>query len=78
MPDLNNDGFADMAIIDADNNEIAVFVSDLIGNFIIAERIELGGSPSAIVAVDINKDGRVDLIPGFAPSEVRIFVNKSR
>ncbi|GEM_PF-3451889 len=77
MADINNDGFADMAVVDSDNNELAVFTSDVTGNFTIAKRIDFGGSPIALAAGDMNEDGRVDLIYGNNSGEVLIYENAS-
>lgn len=78
MSDFNNDGFSDMAVIDTENNMIAIFVSDLAGNFIIADRISLPGSPFGVAAGDCDENGKIDILTGYSLNEVRIFMNKSR
>jgi len=77
MADINNDGFADTAMLDITYNEIDIFVSDLAGNFIIADRRSIGSTPAALAAGDINKDRRTDLIFSVVSGKVWIYENTS-
>jgi len=77
ISDIHNDGFADMAVLDITFNEIDVFVSDLVGNFIIADRESIGSTPTALAAGDINNDRRTDLIFSVVSGKVWIYENTS-
>ncbi len=78
MLDVNNDGFADMAVIDPDNNEVSVFTTDLAGNFIIADRWNVNARPLVLEAADLDSDSRNDLIIGEADGNVNVYRNVSR
>jgi len=77
MADINNDGFADAAIMDTDNNQLAVFISYL-GSFKIAHRVALDASPVALAVGNINNDGKVDLIYSNILDEVWFYENTSQ
>ncbi len=60
--DFNNDGYADVMIVNSQNNTLTILPGKGTGAFgNAAAAISLASSPSAVVAGDFNVDGKVDI-----------------
>ena len=73
--DFNRDGHLDLAVVNAGNTTLSVFISDTNGSFLPAMIVNVGAAPLSIQAVqfdddnnDSNVDGNdfIDLIVGYA------------
>ncbi len=65
--DFNGDGAVDLAVAEQDAGGIAILTNDGTGTFTRAGFVATGDgesspAPSAVVAVDLNKDGKTDLV----------------
>jgi hypothetical protein len=60
--DFNNDGNLDMAVADATNNLVAVFLGKGDGTFQVGVSYPAGTSPFGLAAADLNNDGKLDLV----------------
>ena len=58
--DFNHDGYSDLAVLDG--NEVDVYLNKHNGTYSGPVTFKLGVNPQVIVARDINKDGKIDLI----------------
>jgi hypothetical protein len=59
--DFNGDGFPDLAVTNANGDDVSVLLNKGNGTFLPAVNYAVGGSPSRIVAGDFNEDGKLDL-----------------
>ncbi len=59
--DFNNDTISDIAVVDADRDNVVVLTGTNDGNFTFAASFDVGAAPFGIVADDLNNDGALDL-----------------
>lgn len=66
--DLNNDGYADLAIVCEDSSDVRVYPNSADGTGLFLDRLDppqpVGGVPSPNGAADFNNDGNIDLVTG--------------
>ncbi len=78
VSDFNKDGKLDFVISFGPSSNLFTFLNDGSGiNF--TQKLggnSSGSSPVEITSFDINKDGYEDFIVGFAPSGIKMFINK--
>ncbi|MEO7252918.1 MAG: FG-GAP-like repeat-containing protein [Casimicrobium sp.] len=62
--DFNNDGYADLAVINKNTGNLAVYTANAIGTLTLSHDYGIFNldSPNAIVAGDVNGDGKIDLV----------------
>ena len=62
--DFNRDGKLDVAVINRDSNSLAILLANGPGTFKppILSSVDVGTWPISILAVDLNKDGKLDLV----------------
>jgi hypothetical protein len=83
LGDFTGDGVADLAVVGSGIQDVAPY-GDLrvlpgtgTGSFAPAERGDAGASPNAIVAADMNGDGRPDLVTAnTASNDVSVLINR--
>lgn len=80
--DLNGDGKVSLiAAVDMGFDrpgEMEIFTNDGSGNFTVADRLPTGFTPNSIVATDLNRDGRPDLVSANYndyPSTLSVYFN---
>ncbi len=74
IADFNGDGKADLAIADASNDTVTIFLNTGNASFSPLIPIDAGRNPSAIVSGDFNGDGFIDLaIANRGSNDVSIF-----
>jgi hypothetical protein len=61
LSDLNNDGYADVMIVNNKNNTITILPGKGTGAFGNAATLTLSAAPAAIVTGDFNVDGKIDI-----------------
>ena len=59
--DFNGDGKLDLAITDADENDVYILLGNGDGSFQTPITIPVGNDPDAIITGDFNNDGKLDL-----------------
>ncbi len=75
--DLNGDGHPDLALGENVDRGVVIAVGDGRGGFTAAERIELGGSPGAVMVTDMDGDGRQDIVAaGHQSGEVTVLLQR--
>lgn len=62
--DFNRDGKTDMAIVDAANGSVTIYLNNGDGTFKESANYSTGGTGSAIAIGDLNGDGKPDLVVG--------------
>ena len=62
VDDLNGDGKADVAAVQANGGNVSVLRGDGAGNLGAARHVAVGSSPVSVVVGDIDDDGRMDLV----------------
>src|SRR5262249_24807116 len=62
--DLNGDGLTDLVVADAGSNEVLIYLQNASGSFGPAPTydVRVGISPSALGLVDVDGDGRLDIV----------------
>ena len=60
--DFTGDGHTDVAVLDPNHHLLRVFLGDGHGGFIAGDQITLQSRPVALVAADLNRDGKTDLV----------------
>ena len=76
--DFNADGYADIAVVNASDNTVSVFMNDTHGGLAAQAVYVLGGSPQALVIADMNEDGAPDIVAVNAASNtLSILLNKN-
>jgi hypothetical protein len=66
VPDVNRDGRPDLAVANADSDDVSVFLGTGSGGFVAAggSPVAVHAGPSAVTSTDVNRDGRPDLVVG--------------
>ena len=59
--DFDNDGLLDIAVPNADDNDVSVLFGQAGGGFANRQDVPAGGGPAAVTAADLNGDNRIDL-----------------
>jgi len=72
--DFNNDGNADLAILDPVDQTVAIFLGDGHGHFRFLEALPAGISPSALSVADVNGDGIPDLLVGSTSGDILVLL----
>ncbi|HET6344818.1 MAG TPA: VCBS repeat-containing protein, partial [Myxococcota bacterium] len=76
-PDLNGDGYSDLAVTNAavsTNTAGVVYLNNKAGGFAAAVSVNLGANANTITAVDVDADGDLDLVAG-GPSSMTWVLN---
>lgn len=60
--DLNGDGFRDIVTSNPNTDTVSVLLGDGKGNFSHAKETVVGNYPTSVKLVDVNKDGKLDLL----------------
>ena len=84
IADLDGDGKPDLAVANTDNNTISIYQSQVVAGTLntnsFAPRVDFpgGANPATIAAVDLDGDGRLDLVVGSVQSDnVNVYRNLS-
>ena len=59
--DLNGDGYADLAVLSAGTGQVSILLGRSVGTFASPTTYSVGSGPTAVVMVDLNADGKLDL-----------------
>jgi hypothetical protein len=72
--DLNGDGASDLAVVDSTAKDIVILLGDGTGRFAPASGspVHVDGTPTSVVAADVNGDRRPDFVVPVADSHGRI------
>src|SRR5207237_3351740 len=74
--DLNGDGKADVAAVEAGGSNVSVLQGDGAGNLGAARQIAVGSNPVSVAVGDLNGDGRLDLVTANQGSnDVSVLIN---
>ncbi len=84
IADLDGDGKLDLAVANTDNNTVSIYQSQVVAGTLdansFAPRVDFPGgvNPETIAAVDLDGDGRLDLVVGSVQSDnVNVYRNLS-
>jgi len=76
--DFNKDGIADLAVANAEPNDVNEFIGNGDGTFRKVATWSVGSYPLALLALDLNGDGVADLVSAdAAANEVRVLLGQS-
>jgi len=78
--DVNGNGHVDLISANSGDDTLTVYTNDGSGNFVLASAPSLGGgrNPYAVVAADVNGDGKMDLISANnGNGTLTVYTNKS-
>ena len=62
LADFSLDGVLDMAVSNQNAGNVSILIGDGRGSFGAKTDVPVGGPPQRIIAADLNRDGRPDLI----------------
>ncbi len=75
VADLNNDGFADLSVLNYGDNTVTNYLGRGDGTFAAGRSIFAGTGPYGMVVGDLSGDGNIDLaISGYAGNSVKILL----
>lgn len=60
--DFNQDGKADLAVIDSGNNNVSILLANNANGFSSPQNINAGSGPRGIAVGDVNADGKLDIV----------------
>jgi hypothetical protein len=73
--DFNGDGKLDLAIPNANSNNVSVLLGNGDGTFQAAQNFPVGGGPISVTSADFNDDGKLDLAVAHAnPNNVSVLL----
>ncbi len=74
--DVDNDGYADLAVANWNPNSVSVFINNRNGTFATAVNYTTGTNPSSVSIGDVNNDGYADLaVTNYGSNNVSVFIN---
>ena len=77
--DWNGDGKADLAVANADSNNVSILLGKGDGTFLAAVNYAAGKGPTSVTAGDWNGDGKLDLaVANYNSNNVSILLNTSQ
>lgn len=74
--DLEGDGALDLLVADFNTPNLYTYRGDGTGTFAPAVRVDAGGPVRDVVAADLNRDGRTDLVTVNADQTVSVILNR--
>jgi phospholipase C len=75
ISDFNNDGVADMLLVNSENNTLTILTGKGDGTFKVVTTQALASVPSAVVAADFNADAKIDIaVVSAAGNNVTVFL----
>lgn len=78
LGDFDGDGHIDVAVANRDTNDVYITLQDpaSAGQFLVGPGYTSGTHPRAVVAADLNGDGKLDvLVPNFDASSLTVFLH---
>jgi hypothetical protein len=74
--DVNNDGYADLAVVNKNDADVSVFINNGNGTFATKVDYATGTSPNSVSIGDVNNDGYADLaVSNQGSQSVSVFIN---